>query len=34
LVLRAADAVITRAYAPILVIGTVGGGAIGWIIGR
>jgi hypothetical protein len=28
------DAIITRAYAPILVIGTVGGAAIGWIVGK
>ena len=28
------DAIITKAYAPILMIGTVGGAAIGWIVGR
>jgi hypothetical protein len=33
-VLSAADAIITKAYVPILVIGTVGGGIIGWIIAR
>jgi hypothetical protein len=32
--LSAADAVITKAYAPILVPGAVGGAAIGWVIGR
>jgi hypothetical protein len=30
----AADAVITKAYAPIMVIGAIGGAAIGWIVGR
>jgi glycerol uptake facilitator-like aquaporin len=30
----APDAVITRKYAPILVIGTIGGAVIGWIVGR
>ena len=34
LVLSAADAVITRAYAPILVFGAVGGALIGWLVGR
>jgi hypothetical protein len=33
-ILSAADAVITKAYAPIIVIGAVGGAAIGWIVGR
>jgi hypothetical protein len=33
-VLSSADAVITKAYVPILTIGTVGGGVIGWLIGR
>jgi len=27
-------AVITKAYAPILVIGSVGGGVTGWVDGR
>jgi hypothetical protein len=30
----AADAVITKAYAPILIFGAIGGSAIGWLIGR
>ena len=34
LLLSAADAVITRAYAPILVFGAVGGALIGWLVGR
>ena len=34
LLLSAADAVITRAYAPILVLGAVGGALIGWLVGR
>src|SRR4051812_25853043 len=33
LLLSAADAVITRAYVPILVLGVVGGAVIGWIVG-
>ena len=32
--LSAADAVITKAYAPILVLGALGGAMIGWVIGR
>jgi hypothetical protein len=28
------DAIITKAYAPILIIGTVGGAVIGWVVGR
>ena len=32
--LSAADAVITKSYAPILVLGAVGGALIGWIVGR
>jgi hypothetical protein len=28
------DAVITRAYGPILVLGAIGGAVIGWLIGR
>ena len=30
----AADAVITKAYASIMVIGALGGAVIGWIVGR
>jgi hypothetical protein len=32
--LSAADAIITKAYAPILVLGGVGGAAIGWVVER
>ena len=32
--LSAADAVITKAYAPILVLGALGGAVIGWLVGR
>jgi len=32
--LSAADAVITKAYAPILVLGAIGGAVIGWVIDR
>ena len=32
--LSAADAVITKAYAPILVLGALGGAAIGWVVER
>ena len=32
--LSAADAVITKSYAPILVLGAVGGTVIGWLVGR
>ena len=32
--LSAADAVITKAYAPIMILGAVGGAAIGWLVGR
>lgn len=32
--LSAADAVITKAYAPILLLGAVGGTVIGWVIDR
>ena len=32
--LSAADAVITKAYAPILVLGAFGGAVIGWLVGR
>ena len=34
LLLSIADAVITKAYAPILVFGAVGGALVGWIVGR
>ena len=34
LLLSAADAVITKAYVPILVLGAVGGAVIGWLVGR
>ena len=34
LVLSLADAVITKAYAPILVFGALGGSVIGWLVGR
>jgi hypothetical protein len=34
LLLSAADAVITKAYAPILIFGALGGGLIGWLVGR
>jgi hypothetical protein len=34
LLLSAADAVITKAYVPILVLGAAGGGVIGWLVGR
>jgi hypothetical protein len=32
--LSAADAVITKAYAPILLLGALGGAVIGWLVGR
>ncbi len=32
--LSAADAVITKAYAPIFVFGALGGAAVGWLAGR
>ncbi len=34
LLLSVADAVITKSYAPILVLGAVGGTVIGWLVGR
>ena len=34
LLLSAADAVITKAYAPILIVGAIGGGVIGTVVGR
>jgi hypothetical protein len=34
LLLSVADAIITKAYAPIIVLGAVGGTLIGWIVGR
>ena len=32
--LSAADAVITKAYVPIFVLGALGGAVIGWLVGR
>jgi hypothetical protein len=32
--LSAADAVLTKAYAPILLLGALGGAVIGWLVGR
>ena len=32
--LSLADAIITKAYAPILILGAIGGTAIGWIVER
>jgi hypothetical protein len=34
ILLSAADAVITKAYAPILGLGALGGALIGWLVGR
>ena len=34
LLLSAADAVITKAYVPILVLGAIGGAVIGGVVGR
>src|SRR5437868_13784152 len=34
LLLSLADAVITKAYVPIIVLGAVGGSVIGWIVQR
>ena len=34
LLLSVADAIITKAYAPIIVFGAIGGALIGWIVGR
>ena len=34
LLVSAADAVITKAYVPILVLGALGGALIGWLVGR
>jgi hypothetical protein len=34
ILISAADAVITKAYAPILILGAVGGALIGWIVGK
>ena len=34
LLLSGADAVITKAYVPILMLGALGGAVIGWLIGR
>jgi hypothetical protein len=32
ILLSLADAIITKAYAPILILGAVGGTLIGWIV--
>jgi hypothetical protein len=32
--LSLADAVITKAYAPIIILGALGGAVIGWLVGR
>ena len=32
ILLSLADAIITKAYAPILILGGIGGTAIGWIV--
>ncbi|HUQ84592.1 MAG TPA: hypothetical protein VM076_25790 [Gemmatimonadaceae bacterium] len=34
IILSAADAVITKAYVPILLLGALGGAVIGWVVGR
>jgi hypothetical protein len=34
LLLSLPDAIVTKAYAPILVVGAVGGTAIGWVLSR
>ena len=34
ILLSLADAVITKAYAPILILGALGGALIGWLVGR
>ena len=34
LLLSLADAVITKAYVPIVLFGAIGGAVIGWIVGR
>ena len=34
LLLSLPDAIVTKAYAPILVIGTLGGAVIGWVLSR
>jgi hypothetical protein len=34
LMLSAADAIITKAYAPILILGALGGALIGWLCAR
>jgi len=34
ILLSAADAIITKAYVPIVVFGALGGAVIGWIVGR
>jgi hypothetical protein len=34
LLLSLPEAIITKAYVPILVIGTIGGAVIGWVVHR
>ena len=34
ILLSLADAIITKAYAPIIVLGAIGGAVIGWIVQR
>ena len=34
ILLSLADAVITKAYAPIILFGAVGGAIVGWIVGK
>jgi len=34
LLVSAPDAIITRRFAPILIIGSIGGAVIGWIVGK
>jgi len=34
ILLSLADAVITKAYAPIVILGAFGGALIGWLVGR
>ena len=34
LLVSAPDAVVTKSYAPILIMGTVGGAVIGWVVER
>ena len=34
LLLSLPDAIITRAFAPIMILGAIGGAVIGWIVGK